>query len=175
VLGIRRRPFAATIPTASRALAPSSAYPRPRSRCACRRTATENPRQLAKVPWQPPRTRSGRLGKRNRPITGAGVHRFAWPMSRPERRSSKTIYNAATSRFLLPPQPVQAGALAGSSPAARESYRPASCASRTLGRLFSIIRRSPPSAPGRLHPYNAAIVGSVGSMPAFVRKEQQIS
>jgi hypothetical protein len=62
------------------------------------------PRQLANVQSAVPST-IWSSGKGNRPIAGAGHHRFAWPIARPERRSSVTIYKAVPSRCLLPSHP----------------------------------------------------------------------
>jgi hypothetical protein len=58
--------------------------------------------------WYSPRTRGPHL-KGNRPIAGAGDHLFAWPILRPERRSSMTIYKAVPSESLLQSHPLPAG------------------------------------------------------------------
>jgi len=88
----RPRPPARSDPSRSRALAPSSA---PNSRSPSPVLLTENRPQVSRRPRQLSKVQSAGLpDKRNRPISGAGSHRFAWPISRPERRSSETIYKA---------------------------------------------------------------------------------
>jgi hypothetical protein len=98
------RPPARTHPARSRALAPSSA---PNSRSPSPILLAENKRQVSRRPRQLSKVQSAGLpDKGNRPISGAGCHRFAWPISRPERRSSETIYKAVPLPVLLSSRPV---------------------------------------------------------------------
>jgi hypothetical protein len=79
---------------------PTPDHPSPIPLAENKHQVSRRPRQLSKV------QSAGLPNKGNRPIAGAGSHRFAWPISRPERRSSETIYKAVPLPVLLSSRPV---------------------------------------------------------------------